>query len=659
MAQLPVHSPHTLSVHGSIPGMSGSSGLWYCNADEENQVTNIQKKMNSKRNSLIRSKKGTKRKQNNVQQKKMKKVSKRKGFTIDTRSSSVVSMSGKQSQKNISVTNKRHALGYDSLEERERSLATDLFGEDAELPGSLSQEVSSQDVSAATGTKRKTLEMIPDDPFDIHEPVMKNRKKPAWVDDEERISLATDLFGEDAALPGSLSQEVSSQDVCAATGTKRDTSEMIPDDPFDVHEPVKKNRKPAWVDDDDETIRVKDVVASMTKARGKRGIRENSDVLYEMKLKEKFSQVIGSTPEWAELGQKKKGDSDDEDEMARSTGNYLSGASSVNLPKIWLEYKKLPHLNSSSRSEGAIIKAVEFNPHFQVGLVAGFSGSVIGAATLFQVDGVHNFKIQSVKFPKFPIKCAKFMQDGKQFIVGSNLHNHFYVYDMEAAKEMKIHCSKMEEKRSLKSFVVSPDGKLLVFLGTKGHLHIYDTTTLSHINTLYSPEDLTSAAFSENGSKMYTNGSGGDVFIWDMNSLACVHRFIDDGCIDGTSIAVSPGNQYLACGSSSGVVNVYDMASVSNKTPCPVKILDKLVTPVSALTFNSSTEILAMASEYLDNAVKLVHFPSMTYFNNFPGRQYSMRRVQILNFSPKSGFLAAGNNIGGAFLYRLKHFSSY
>ncbi|KAK8748782.1 hypothetical protein OTU49_015988 [Cherax quadricarinatus] len=75
--------------------------------------------MNSKRNSLIRSKKGTKRKQNNVQQKKMKKVSKRKGFTIDTRSSSVVSMSGKQSQKNISVTNKRHALGYDSLEERE------------------------------------------------------------------------------------------------------------------------------------------------------------------------------------------------------------------------------------------------------------------------------------------------------------------------------------------------------------------------------------------------------------------------------------------------------------------------------------------------------------------------------------------------------------
>ncbi|XP_045592032.2 U3 small nucleolar RNA-associated protein 18 homolog [Procambarus clarkii] len=520
-----------------------------------------------------------------------------KEFSLDTCGSSVATMTGKRAQKTkISKLHKSDVLGYDSLAEKERSLATDLFGEDADLPESVSQEALFQDVPPASTAARGRDEI----------------------------------------------------------------SQMIPDDPFDVHQPVvKDSKKPAWVDEDDDTIRVKDVVSSMTKVPGKRGIREVSNEIYEMKLREKFSQVVGNTPEWAVLDRSRKGDSDDEDEMARSTGNYLSEASSVNLNKKWLEYKKVHSVNHASRSEGTVIKAAEFNPHFQVGLVAGFSNNDLGAATLFQVDGVHNFKIQSVKFPKFPIKCAKFMQDGKKFVLGSNMYGHFYVYDMEAAKEIKIHCSKREDRQCMKKFVVSPDGKLLVFLGSKGLLHVYDTTALSHVETLHAPQEIKAAAFNENGSKMYTHGDGGDVLVWDMVSLTCVHRFFDDGCIDGTSIAVSPSNQYLACGSSSGIVNIYDMASVSSKTPCPVKILDKLVTPVTALTFNSSSEILGMASNAMDSAMKLVHFPSMTYFNNFPGGQYSLRKVQVLNFSPKSGFLTAGNNFGSALLYRLQHFSSY
>ena len=40
----------------------------------------------------------------------------------------------------------------------------------------------------------------------------------------------------------------------------------------------------------------------------------------------------------------------------------------------------------------------------------------------------------------------------------------------------------------------------------------------------------------------------GEVYVWDMNTRDCIHKFIDDGCIKGTSIAVSPNGQHLATG---------------------------------------------------------------------------------------------------------------
>ena len=94
--------------------------------------------------------------------------------------------------------------------------------------------------------------------------------------------------------------------------------------------------------------------------------------------------------------------------------------------------------------------------------------------------------------------------------------------------------------------------------------------------------------------------------IWDMHARACIHRFYDDGCTGGTSIAVSPSNQYLACGSSSGVVNVYDLADVMGHSPTPIKMLSRLRTTASVLAFNSSSEILATVSDQIENAIKLV-----------------------------------------------------
>jgi hypothetical protein len=54
------------------------------------------------------------------------------------------------------------------------------------------------------------------------------------------------------------------------------------------------------------------------------------------------------------------------------------------------------------------------------------------------VDGKTNPKIQTVNFQNFPVKCARFSPNGKEFIVGSQNHPHLFVYDMMAGKIAKV-----------------------------------------------------------------------------------------------------------------------------------------------------------------------------------------------------------------------------
>lgn len=68
----------------------------------------------------------------------------------------------------------------------------------------------------------------------------------------------------------------------------------------------------------------------------------------------------------------------------------------------------------------------------------------------------------------------------------------------------------------------------------------------------------------------------------------------------------------LLFSSSSGVVNLYtaDICLKENR-PKPVKAIMNLVTSATCVTFNPTTEILAVASRDTDEAVKLVRSASL------------------------------------------------
>ncbi|XP_041359672.1 U3 small nucleolar RNA-associated protein 18 homolog isoform X2 [Gigantopelta aegis] len=302
---------------------------------------------------------------------------------------------------------------------------------------------------------------------------------------------------------------------------------------------LEEERKPAWEDEDDESnILMTGGDRSTVLKHGETTTQKT----YINRLEGRFKKVV-SIPDWAQLGYKKS-NSDDEDsdveDVLRRTGDYLSNPSSLQNGRI--QIKDCTNANTECPTKGKLT-SVEFHPTAQVILTAGMDRCL----NLFQVDGKTNPKIQGVFFDDFPISTAHFSNSGQEVVLGSWLRT-FFCYDMIAGKIINIPQIKGLEGDSMAQFKVSPDGQFLVFLGTYGCIHILSAKSKEWIQTLKMNGNVMSIAFNSDGSKMYSFGDEGCVYVWDMKTLDCVHKFYDDGCFRGTTIAVSPNNQYISCG---------------------------------------------------------------------------------------------------------------
>uniref|UniRef100_A0A8C5KCN4 UTP18 small subunit processome component n=1 Tax=Jaculus jaculus TaxID=51337 RepID=A0A8C5KCN4_JACJA len=370
-------------------------------------------------------------------------------------------------------------------------------------------------------------------------------------------------------------------------------------------------KKPVWVDEEDEDEEMVDMVNNRFRKNIMKNASESklSKDKLQKRLKEEFQHAMGGVPDWAETSNKRKTSSDDEseedeDDLLQRTGNFIS--TSTSLPKGILKMKNCQHANAE-RPTTARITSVQFHPGAQVVMVAGLDNAI----SLFQVQFPNT---QSQKY-----KAA-------------------YVFGVHLVRR----------------FEVSPDGSYLLITGVAGYSHLLSMKTKELIGSMKINARVAASTFSSDSKKIYTSSGDGEVYVWDVNSRKCLNRFIDEGSLYGLSIATSRNGQYVACGSNSGVVNIYSQDSCLRETnPKPIKAIMNLVTGVTFMTFNPSTEILAIASRKMKEAVKLVHLPSCTVFSNFPViRNSNISRVQTMDFSPRGGYFALGNEKGKALMYR-------
>ncbi|KAK2894280.1 U3 small nucleolar RNA-associated protein 18 homolog [Channa argus] len=461
--------------------------------------------------------------------------------------------------------------------------------------------------------------------------------------------LVERLVEEDEEQTGSLLLE----DQCEESRDSEDENE--------AHLHLQSGKKPAWVDEDDELEEEVDMKHRYRRdlIRGEAESTMSKQKL-QQRMREQFQKSMGGTPSWAESGIKRKKHKDDEDEeededdLLRRTGNFV--ASSESLPSGILRMKKCLHANSARPSEDRLT-TVQFHPSAQVLMTAGLDQSI----SLFQVDGKTNPKIQSIHLERFPVHKAQFSVDGETVIATSLKNKMFYLYDMMEGQITPVHAVRGLNEARVKEFSVCPEGGTLLLTGTNGYLHLLTLKTKEVVRSMKMNGNVSGVAFSNDGSKVFANSEEGEVYVWDLRSSRCVNRFTDDGCVKGTSIAASRNGQYLACGSQSGVVNVYSQESCLNSAnPKPLKAVMNLVTSATSLAFNPSSEILAVASRAEDEAVRLVHLSSLTVFSNFPvSKRKIIYRPSCLDFSPHSGFFSLANNKGHAPLFRLLHYKDF
>ena len=200
----------------------------------------------------------------------------------------------------------------------------------------------------------------------------------------------------------------------------------------------------------------------------------------------------------------------------------------------------------------------------------------------------------------------------------------------------------------------------MAIVGRFGEIHLMNTTTKELITTFKQEFNVSDLEFAPDSTKIFAHSKDTEVTIFDIRTQKALHKFIDEGCVNGKTISMSPNGLLLATGSRQGVVNIYKVENVVDKKyPKAEKAITNLTTEIQATAFNATSEILGICSNTLNDAIRLVHLPSANVFNNFPTQQARLGHHKCLAFSPSSGYLGLGNSRAQVPLFRLRHFSNY
>lgn len=188
--------------------------------------------------------------------------------------------------------------------------------------------------------------------------------------------------------------------------------------------------------------------------------------------------------------------------------------------------------------------------------------------------------------------------------------------------------------------------------------------------------------------ELLTMSTEGSVHLWDIRNMGmevgCSSIWNDAGSFGAKGLEVSPNGKFWSVGSEGGIVNVYkrpaesyptslvtsslipsaraveDVVGSMGKVPGgaiePVKTIENLVTSTTTMRWNNDGQILALASKAKKDALRLVHFPSMRVFSNWPTSGTPLGSVSSVDFSPGSQYVAIGNTRGKVLLYSLRHY---
>ena len=92
--------------------------------------------------------------------------------------------------------------------------------------------------------------------------------------------------------------------------------------------------------------------------------------------------------------------------------------------------------------------------------------------------------------------------------------------------------------------------------------------------------------------------------------------------LKGTALGVSPDETRLACGSDSGIVNLYEFSNGDASQLKLIKSLENLTTWIKSIRFNSTSELMGVSGNQKDNHFRILHLGTNRVYSNWPAQVF-------------------------------------
>lgn len=444
----------------------------------------------------------------------------------------------------------------------------------------------------------------------------------------------------------------------------------------------------AWEDSDDERITVS--LASHARLRKLRTTEADDIVNgkeYSRRLRRQYERLY-PVPEWANPAATKKSqsrkkrrlsdgsasssgddananemeiDSDaDEDssndtfstaplaQLLQDAGSLVSAhqsKSQLGKRKLQPEVLSIQRLKDVGDAQPSSVDSLSFHPTHPILLSSGPSKTLflhqINSTTTTSTSSEPHPLLTTLHIRNVPLMNTVFTPSGTEIYLAGR-RRYFHIWSLANGAVTKVPAPSLihTDLKTTEHFRLSPCGRFLGLIGSGrkggGSIHILSTTT-SQVQESIRVDGrggIADFAWWSDGEGMVIANHNGEVSEYDRVQRRIVARWIDEGAVGTTTITLGGrsgrselgGDRWVAVGSSSGIVNIYDRRtwlspSTSTSTssnskdstnafsiphaPKPHRALDNLTTPISHLHFAPDGHILVMASRWKRNALRV------------------------------------------------------
>lgn len=475
--------------------------------------------------------------------------------------------------------------------------------------------------------------------------------------------------------------------------------------------------QPAWIDSDDERLTV-----SLASVGSLRRLRETEadDLIdgaeYARRLRKQYLQVNG-LPAWvkdATSDRKTKhrrrssaassssasandsdasGSNDDDDVSALPLEKFLRDANAIGgdgdggrrkKRKLRPEVISIQRTRDIPDTHRGPVESLSFHPQHPV-LLSSSPASILYLHHISpSAEPTPNPQLTSVQVKSVPVRRSAFLHPDGDEIVFAGRRRFFHSWNISTGLVRKVaHIQgHQQEQRSMERFRPSPDGRHMALIATDrkggGMLNIVSVSSMQWVAQarLDGRGGIADFCWWRDGEGITILGRDGQVAEWSLATRRTVGLWRDEGSIGGTVMAMGGrggpdalgGDRWVAMGSNSGVLNVYNRNDLISKTeedgtvqvkplPEPARRFEHLTTPITLTTFSPDGQLLAFGSMHKTDAFKLAHLPTCTVYRNWPTGQTPLGRITAVAFGRGMDgdlVLAVGNDVGKVRLWEIR-----